>query len=110
MKEKSLFVDDWKYPELFNLPEMETAKTQIEALKKWKGGTLYLDYDLDIDRTNGLDLLKLLSPKPEKVYLISFNITGGIKKIIDYCNENNIPCEDIGQSLNQDIIIDGQSG
>lgn len=116
--EKILFVDDEKLPEWFDLPkDTKHAKSYLEALKMWKYGnydTLYLDYDLG-GLYNGADLLLYISlydMPPKKVYIISINQTGGVKKIIEFCQSCKIPCEDIGQKMMFDkfTILGGQGG
>lgn len=116
--DKILFVDDEKFPEWFGLPrDTKHARGYDEAAFLWQSGNyniLYLDYDLDNGR-NGADLLNILAAhkKPEKVFCISINQSGGVERIKTVCEIGwKIPFEDIGRKMmfERFTITTGQGG
>ncbi len=106
---EALFVDDWKTPEMFNIDPNDSSvvcvRTTVEAMKYIdKCDIMYLDYDLDKDRTCGLDLIKHF--RGLKIYFISINQTGGVKRMTEECLKHGILCEDISYILmNKHIIM-----
>lgn len=108
MNSITLFVDDWKTPEMFNIDPNDMSvvcvRTTAEAMKYIdKCDIMYLDYDLDKDRTCGLDLIKHF--KGIKIYFISINVTGGIKRMAEECKKYGILSEDIAHILNDKFLI-----
>jgi hypothetical protein len=113
---KTLFVDDEKSPEHFelSLESTDVAKTFDEALNlmlKNNYETIYLDHDLGSTITDGSILLNnYMSQNQNKlikqVYCISNNPVG-IERIRLVCKDWNIPYQQVS---GQYETIDGQSG